>query len=328
VLGAVAGWGTPWQDRSGEPVVRWVWRYADGAEEELVLTNGHEFADWIARHDVPGSVAVEGLVRDDGRGQIRRMSFAPQRDGVVASVRLESAVDHVAPVFLALTAELAKAGVAAAIEDDSVDCFLFGGGSHHDFARWFGGADVATLSAGGGRAHYTEDPSDLMGSLEPDEVLVLSTNQPLSTYARAAITDHVAAGGGLLALHAGTWRNWPDWTELSSLLGASAASHEPLATFAVEIVDPDHPITRGLPARFEIVDELYRAEPHPDAGPIHVLAEGVSLSTGERYPVVWVPAAPRGRVVGITLGHDGEAHANRHFERLLRNAAAWLGASR
>ena len=56
------------------------------------------------------------------------------------------------------------------------------------------------------------------------------------------------------------------------------------------------------------------------AAPSEVLAEGVSLSTGARYPVVWTS----GRVVGITLGHDGGAHELPAFQQLLTQAVAWL----
>ena len=106
VLGGVGGWASPWLGRSGEPVVRWTWRYADGVEESFDLLNGREFSDWSGTHDVPGSVRVEGLVAPDGVGQIRRMAFRPGRDVSVDAIVLESHDSHVAPIFVALTAEL------------------------------------------------------------------------------------------------------------------------------------------------------------------------------------------------------------------------------
>ena len=33
-----------------------------------------------------------------------------------------------------------------------------------------------------------------------------------------------------------------------------------------------------------------------------------------------------GRVAGITLGHDGAAHAHPAYQMLLRNAVRWVGA--
>jgi len=326
VLGGVAGWGTPWDDRSGEPVVRWTWRYADGASEEVVLTNGVELADWIGRYDVPGSTAVEGLLAPDAPGQVRRFALAPSRPAAVRSIVLESEGNHVAPVFLALTAELPgaeplalAASRAAPRERVEADCLLLGGGSSHDFGRWFGEEDAAVLRAAGRTPFYTEDPAVLLASLDPDDVLVLSTNRPLPEDVRERIGEHVRAGGGLVALHPGTWANWPEWTAMGSeLLGAQATSHEELRGFTVEVTRPDHPIVAGVEARFAIEDELYRAAPVPEGAPIEVLADGRGDA---RYPVLWTC----GRVVGLTLGHDGRAHEHPAFRRLLTQAVEWAG---
>jgi putative heme-binding domain-containing protein len=338
VLGGVSGWGYPWDDRSGEPVVRWTWRYAEGGEEHVVLENGREFADWIGRYEVPGSTLVEGLVPPGGVGQIRRFTLTPGRDEPVESIRLESFDGHVSPVFLAITVEHEGAqplAVAAAYEPEppprvEADVFLLGGGSSHDFQRWFGTADAAVL-AEGREVHYTEQPELLLTSLDPGDVLVLSTNQPLSAAVRDKIVSHVREGGGVLALHAGTWSNWPGWELSSDLLRAVASSHEPLQAFTVELIDPEHAITAGVEGPFEVVDELYRTAPVVGSsgagGDVEVLAEGVSRSTGERYPVLWtVPldSSVKGRVVGLTLGHDGQAHGLPEFQQLLSQAVALL----
>ena len=127
-------------------------------------------------------------------------------------------------------------------------------------------------------------------------------------------------------LHAGAWRNWGGWDQYHELIGGGTKSHEALQEFRVEVTDTDHAVTRGLPQSFTIVDELYRFEA---TGPIEVLAEGVSLETGERYPVLW--AMPQdtlgpfpGRVLGCTLGHDGRAHEHDAYKTILRNGASWL----
>jgi len=331
VLGGVGGWASPFGGWSGEPVVRWTWRYADGIEESFDLLNGREFADWIGTHDVPGSVRVDGLVAPNAPGQIRRMAFTPGRDVPVDAIVLASHDSKIAPVFLGLTAELEGAPQRdtptgpARIE---ADCFLLGGGSSHDFGRWFGQRDTGILATDGRRVHYTEDPAVLLSSLDADDVLVLSTNQPLSADVRATIEAHALAGGGLLFLHPGAWTNWPDWEAQTRLLRASTSSHEPLGDFQVEVHNGDHPVTAGLASTFEITDELYRAAPIDGAGPIEVLAAGYSPTTGARYPVVWTVSLDAARVVVITLGHDGRAHELPAFARLLSQAVAWLEGNR
>jgi type 1 glutamine amidotransferase len=75
---------------------------------------------------------------------------------------------------------------------------------------------------------------------------------------------------------------------------------------------------------FGIKDELYRFEPDPAGAPRHVLATGTSVATGATYPVAWTVERAGGRVLCLTLGHDGGAHQNPEFEKILRNAAEWL----
>jgi type 1 glutamine amidotransferase len=160
-------------------------------------------------------------------------------------------------------------------------------------------------------------------------VLVLCNNQPLAAPAlRKGIFDFVARGGGLVLVHPATWFNWADWPEYNrELVGGGTRSHESYADFAVRVVARDHPVTEGVPASFTIRDELYRFE--PDAGRAStVLATGKSLTSGAEYPVLWVRAHGAGRIVALTLGHDGAAHEHAAYRVLLANAVRWAGAQR
>ena len=330
VLGGVGGWAYPWDGRTGEDVVTWTWIYADGERESVVLKNGVELADWIGRYEVPGSTLVEGLLASDSPGQVRRFAMTPSRDVEVRAIELESAESHVSPVFVALTAELPGAPDRPQIEEPPLpdaDVWILGGGSHHDFARWFRDEDVALLTTEERAVAYTELQGDVVRALESDDVLVLCTNQPLGPATRAKIEEHVAAGGALVGLHPGTWLNWPDWTELGELLRAGAQSHEPLQAFRVELTDASHPAVAGVEREFELIDELYRLEV-PSSDAVRVLARGTSIQTGASYPVVWEALETPGRVLGITLGHDGRAHEHPAFRQLLRSALDWLEEER
>jgi putative heme-binding domain-containing protein len=328
VLGGVAGWGAPWGERSGEEAVRWTWVYADGVEETVVLRNGVEFADWIGRHDVPGSTAVADLVAPDAPGQVRRFALAPAREVELARVVLESPDNFLSPVFLALTAELPDArpvGSGPAPIYARPDVLLLGGGTSHDFARWFDREDRTLLTEAGLTVRYTESVTEALGALHRRCVLVFSTNQRLTAAFTSAVDAHVAAGGGVLFLHAGTWSNWPEWTtRVRELLRAQASSHEALGSFEVRRVDTEHPLARALSERFELKDELYRAAPVAGTSGMRTLAEGRSAAGGVSYPVLWTVEPGAGRVVGLTLGHDGDAHRHPAFRALLVDAVRWL----
>jgi putative membrane-bound dehydrogenase-like protein len=328
VLGGIAAWGYPY---TGErtPAVKLTWNYADGQREEKVLKDGTEFADWIGRHEVPGSRWVDVLA-EDSWGQLRTFAVAPGRpEAVVASITLESYDNHLAPTFVALTAQLSGANpipVEGNVRSQPVpQVYVFGGGSSHDFARWFAQEDGTTLAALDKVVAYGEDPAELARVLETLEVLVLCNNQPLADPAlRAGLLAFVERGGGLVLVHPALWYNWADWPEYNrALAGGGARSHEAYGDFAVRLV-AEHPILAGVAKSFTLADELYRFEPDPNERN-EVLALGTSLTSGAEYPVLWTRGHGKGRIVGLTLGHDGAAHQHAAYRALLVNAVRWVG---
>ena len=292
-----------------------------------MLQDGVEFADWIRRHDVPGSSHVSDLLQEGSWGQVRFFAVEPEHAGVVERITLESYDNHAAPTTLALTAELAGGVRApAATVPTEVDVLVVGGGSSHDFERWFRDEDLRTLGELDAEVAYTDRPGEILPQLEDLEVLILCNNQALpGEELRAGIGEFVRRGGGLLSLHAGTWHNWSDWPEYNAeLVRGGARSHEAYGEFEVRRSDEDHPLLRNVPGSFRITDELYRAECDGPAPDQRHLAWGRSPSTGESWPVLWVNAVEEGRVVGLTLGHDGAAHEHPAFRTLLENAVEWL----
>ena len=73
-------------------------------------------------------------------------------------------------------------------------------------------------------------------------------------------------------------------------------------------------------------DELYRFEPDP-AAKSEVLAIGRSLTSNAEFPVLWTRTHGAGRIVALTLGHDGAAHEHAAYRALLANAVRWVRES-
>ncbi|MBK7875595.1 MAG: ThuA domain-containing protein [Planctomycetes bacterium] len=334
VLGGIGAWAFPYFD-DVRPICTWTWVYADGTKEDVVLKSGVEFGDWIGRHDVPGSEYVEDALAEDSWGQVRTFALEPKRkDAIVEKIVLTSPDGDQAATFFALTAELKGAvrKTAAAkppVNIEPLELLVVGGGSSHDFRRFFGDADLATLaSAGAGftKTRFTEKVSEVLPQLAMLDVLELTNNQPLADPAlRAGIIDFVAQGGGLLIVHPACWYNWADWPEYNArLVGGGARGHGPFGEFEVRVVDAAHPLAKDVPATFRIEDELYRFEVDEKGSAIHVIAVGRSLDGKEEWPVVWTVAREKGRTACITLGHDERAHANASYQKLYVNAARWV----
>jgi type 1 glutamine amidotransferase len=203
---------------------------------------------------------------------------------------------------------------------------IIGGGSSHNFDRWFNKEDSATLAKAFANVAYTDQPSLISPeTISKLDVLYLSNNQPIANKAvRDAIMARAEAGKGLLLVHPALWYNWADWPEYNQkLVGGGAKSHDKFGTFEVKVTNPDHPIMKGVPERFSITDELYHFQKDTSGPAIDVLAVGTNTETGKTYPVVWTTKLPNARIVCITLGHDEKAHTLPAFQTILVNAHDW-----
>ena len=194
---------------------------------------------------------------------------------------------------------------------------VVGGGSSHNFIKFFGGTDVETLKAAGLSVNYAEDRDLVASELKNADVAIISANRKfLDTPAyRKAVMDFADSGKGLVMLHPGTWYGFPQWPELNAkIVGGGARGHDAIDKFTVSVLKKDHPVMAGVPAEFDATDELYYVNAEPEkipagTAPIDVLAQ---TSASKRFkiphPSVWVTKHEKARIVGIALGHDERVH--------------------
>ncbi|MEJ7740909.1 MAG: ThuA domain-containing protein [Chitinophagaceae bacterium] len=215
---------------------------------------------------------------------------------------------------------------AAQKSTTGIRTLIVGGGSSHDFNRWYKQADSVTLSADGfASVTYTSGIDSIIPLLPQIDVLYLSNNQPMTDpNLRKAIFDFVESGKGLVLAHGATWYNWKDWPEYNAkLVGGGSTGHERYGNFDVSIVNANHPITQNVEKTFNIKDELYRMKPDSTGPGLDVLAIATVPGSQTTYPLLWVTKHSKGRIVGFTLGHDGEAHDLPVYQTLLKNAIKW-----
>lgn len=207
----------------------------------------------------------------------------------------------------------------------AIRVLLVGGGASHDFDRWYKQEDVQTLQKGGlATVEYTSDPAAISGKLKDIDVLYLSNNQPIADEAtRKAIFAFVDAGKGLVLAHPALWYNWADWPEYNQkLVGGGSKGHDKYGPFEVTVT-ARHPVTKGVPERFKLDDELYYFKPDASGTPIDVLATAKAETSENVFPSVFIVKYPKGRIVGIALGHDAKSHTIEPYQTLLRNAVEW-----
>jgi putative membrane-bound dehydrogenase-like protein len=364
-LGGVGGWAWPsgGEAAKGRPALKVTVTYADDTREEQVLKNGEHFADYIGTADVPMSVSAGDFTR---RGQLRYFALNLGQKAVVKTVELESFGNTIVPCTVAVTAGLEPAKLRAAAtaapapaaapaptsgpkeggkndrplapvqpvawETGKLRVLVIGGGSSHDFTKFFGETDGATLRAAGFSVLYTEDRDQAAAVLPEADVAVVSVNRMFfdTPAYRKALMAFAAAGKGLVMLHPGTWYAFPNWPELNAkIVGGGARGHDKIGKYTVNAVQPAHPVLKGVPATFEVEDELYYINAEPEkipagTAPITVLAQtSPSIKYKQPHPAVWVTQHEKARIVGLTLGHDQRVHDLTAYKTLLVNAVKW-----
>ncbi len=176
------------------------------------------------------------------------------------------------------------------------------------------------------------------------------------------LSELLGAGVGMVFMHHAI-ASWPTSAEFAELVGGrfhyqpGSLRGKPLpdsgylfdVTHTVEVLDPGHPIADGLPATFELTDELYQFPVfEDDVVPLmrtrHTTSEGFysadlairgsrNDATGWSHPpgsslVAWTrEPVPNGRLAYLQFGDGPVTYADGTFRRVLANAIAWAAAS-
>ncbi len=176
---------------------------------------------------------------------------------------------------------------------------------------------------------------------------------------RRRVVELLEHGKGMVFLHHAI-AGWPAWEEYAEIVGGrflylpgrlrgrdcQDSGYRHHVTHQVRVLER-HPVTEGVPERFEITDELYLFEVfEDDVQPL--LASDYAFEAGNFYsaaraardrrmfsnegwehppgsPLIgWAKTRGNSRIVYLQCGDDPVAYANPHLRRLIRNAIYWV----
>lgn len=205
-----------------------------------------------------------------------------------------------------------------------------------------------------------EDMSSFRPQFADYDVVVLNYDAPdWPDAVKKDLEQYVRGGGGLVIYHAAdnAFPKWKAFNEMIALGGwggrtekdgpyirwregkivrdmtpGPGGSHGPQHEYALDVRVPDHPITKGLPARFmHSADELYNRLRGP-AKNLTVLATSFSpkdkKGTGEHEPMLMAIDHGKGRVFHTTLGHGPEQLRSVAFIVTYQRGAEWAATGK
>lgn len=200
-----------------------------------------------------------------------------------------------------------------------VKCLFVASGKYHDidFAR----LEVLKLLAEHQniRTRVLESYDDIEAIQNSDFIISYTCDVVPGLEAQEALREFVSNGGRWYALHGtnsvlrflenglvDSPRVAPHFMET---LGSTFVAHPPIAPYEVNVVQKEHPLTKGV-ENFETTDELYLMETYAE---LDVLmdcefsgkAEGFVESEWpkSRHPIFYIREIGEGKVLYLTLGH-------------------------
>ena len=178
---------------------------------------------------------------------------------------------------------------------------------------------IPVLDTRGIKVDYTEDVADLNAEKlgKYDALVIYANTERIEPAQEKALVDYVREGGGFVPIHCASFcfLNSPAYT---ALVGAQFKSHT-TGTFDVKVVDPNHPITKGL-GLFTTWDETYVHTKHNETGR-HLLE--TRDEAGRDEPWTWTRDEGKGRVFYTAYGHDARTWGHPGFHDLVERGIRW-----
>jgi hypothetical protein len=202
-----------------------------------------------------------------------------------------------------------------------IKTLLFAGGAIHDWR----GCSHAIYDALSQCEDFelTRAEDDLNALVAPnlnpyDLIVFYYTVGTITDGQKNGLLNHIASGKGFVGVHSAA-DSFRDCPEYRAMVGGHFVTHPRYREYQVNVVDPEHPITKGLD-EFMVTDEQYILDYD-----LRVNTLASALWKGKAMPVAWAKSWGKGRVFYLALGHDAKACRHEKFAFLLQRGALWAG---
>ena len=137
---------------------------------------------------------------------------------------------------------------------------------------------------------------------------------------RQALESWVSTGKGIVMLHHAILA-FPDWEPWVQMVGVEADTFDTFShneTMGIQVVDSDHPITRGV-SDWEMIDETYvMGEPDSDSHLLLVTDHPKCMRS-----IGWTRQYNDTRVFCFQSGHDNQTWSHENFQTVLARGILW-----
>lgn len=168
------------------------------------------------------------------------------------------------------------------------------------------------------------------------QVVMWLDDRPSTPAQRLAFQKYMEHGGGWLGFHiAGYMPSRADWPWFADFIGTVFSGNNwPPLPAKIDVDDPNHPVTNGMPANFESpANEWYSWNPDPRHSPNitvlmtldpsnYPLGFKNTLTHGD-IPVTWTNT--KYKMLYTNMGHGNKIFTDPLQNRFFEHALLWLG---
>ncbi len=178
-----------------------------------------------------------------------------------------------------------------------------------------------------------EDPHILESetALKAYDVIVFKiySRPTIPGQAQENLLNFVKGGKGFFVQHLAT-ASFAKWEEFGKLCGRKwvmgESGHGPRSVFKSDIVNKEHPITKGL-SDFDTDDELY-AKLQDTGKKIDILVTADSDWSKKTEPLIFTLNYGKGRTVHNAFGHDRKALMTPNVQKIIARGVEWAATGK
>jgi len=153
----------------------------------------------------------------------------------------------------------------------------------------------------------------------------LNTKPPENEQVQWLVKEYLGSTTqGIVLLHHAIccYRGMEEWTRMTGIADRTFKYHWD-QNVECKVVDPEHPITRGM-NDFSMIDETYTMDDPVDEGTTRLVTIDHPLSM---KTLAWTREYGKSRVLNYVSGHDHEAYQDESFLGILGRGVQWVTAA-
>lgn len=141
-------------------------------------------------------------------------------------------------------------------------------------------------------------------------IFLSTTGNVLGPAEEKAFEQYIKKGGGFVGIHSATDTEY-DWQWYGKFIGGYFENHPEEQKATINIIQKNHPATKGLPSNWTLNEEWYNFKNLNSENKVLITIDETTYKGGKNganHPIAWFSEREGGRIFYTALGHRKETY--------------------